>query len=276
MGVTLFVGPLVDEDGEEEYVEQGRALLADFNAKLEALGLPPYVDAAPTEDNSPFWSTMFGNACLGYLHVLLSSLQENEAEAIALNHFIDPTFFSIRYLPVDFPEPIECKLKGEDENVDEESLEDMIVFGSCQALVREIEQVAAWLEIPLDRFPIDYSGDGSEMEPTWARVIDELEENDARCMKLRWSPIDADGAMEQARAFCEMTGIPLDEFLTSITEEHGSLEAFINSQNEADITPEEKSASVIVALVNHYHAARMAIEHNLAFQIGGVASQAAE
>ncbi len=274
MGVVLYVSPLVDPDREDE----DRRKLRLVNERLRELGLPGYQDPVGDDANKPYWNAMFSNDSEGSLLELVAKIQDSGV--LTFRHFLDPSQHKISgYIPIDFPDPIvvnfaEQKSRkglgflrsffGKDDTKEHE--EDLWLVGSCQGLLREVEQLAELLEIPLERFPIDYSGDGEDEGDTWNAVIGELREENAKCMRTQWEQLTPESAEQQFKQFCEMTGVPYEKFRSEMIEEHGSITAFFEKGN-TDFD-EDRNSKVVWALVNHWHGCKLAIERGLLFGIG--------
>lgn len=254
MSITLFVGPLIDpEEENEEEIARLQAILDDLNAQLAAQELPSYREADPLPDGYEFWNVMFANEWMANLQAVLDTLRQDENAPVKLRHFVDPAEFSAHYFPVDFPEPLPSQIH-----------EDM-VYGSCQGLLREIEQLGEWLGIPLERFPMDFSGQGEEKGAEWTALYDELESQGAPFTALRWEGTDLETVMAQIHEFCEANGTDEDEFIKTLIEEHGSLEEYVESVRAEEPSDSENTMGVVFALVHYYHGLRYAIEHGMTF-----------
>lgn len=257
MSVTLFVGPLIDpEETNQQEIMRLQAILSDLNEQLAERGLPEYHELKALPEGHAFWNAIFSNQWLVNLHAFLDNLREDANAQLDLSHFVDPTAIGVHYFPVDFPEPLVS------------ILDDEMVYASCPRLLAEIEDVAQLLGIPLERFPIDFSGDGDEMGKSWTAVFNELDEQEAPCTRLSWAQSDMEGVLEQIHNFCEMTGTPEDDFKQSLINEHGSLEDYVESLNEDTPSDEENNMGLVFTLVNYYHGCKYAIENGLTFGMG--------
>lgn len=273
MGVVLYVSPIVDPDRGDEDVRKLRIV----NEGLSKRGLPRYQDPAPKEANEAFWNVTFKNSCEEYLHRLLAGVQDSGV--LTFRHFLDPGQHKISgYIPIDFPEPIVLNFAEEKSSKwdgfrrylfkkddPREHEEDLWLVGSCQGLLREIEEFAQIFEIPLERFPHRLKRPGEGKGETSSAVIRDLKEKNARCMRTQWDKLTDEVAEQQFRQFCEMTGVPYEKFRSEMIEEHGSIIAFFErSGTDSD---EEKISQAILALVHYWHGCRLAIDRGLLFGI---------
>ena len=257
MTVTLFVGPLIDpEEINPKEIERLQAILDDLNEQLAQRGLPAYHDLKPIPEGHAFWNALFSHQWMVNLHAFLDNLRDDENAQIDLSHFVDPAQSGVHYFPVDFPDPLPS-------SVDEE-----MVYASCQRLLAEIEDVAQLLGIPLERFPIDFSGDGEEMAKSWTEIYNELDQKEAPCTRLGWTQSDLESVLERIHHFCEATGASEEDFKQQLIDEHGSLEAYIESLNDESPTDEENNMGLVFTLVNYYHGCKHAIENKMTFGMG--------
>lgn len=254
MSVTLFVGPLIDPE-EENQQEIGRlqAILDDLNAQLAERGLPGYHDPEAAPEGYEFWNVMFANEWMANLQALLENIRADAQSQIKLRQFVDATEVGAHYFPVDFAEPLASKVA-----------EDM-VYGSCQALLREVEAVAQWLGVPLERFPMDFSGEFEDQGAQWAAIFEELEEQGAPFTHLTWGGADLEAVLAQIHEFCEATGADEESFKQSLIEEHGSLEEYVAAVNAEGPSDAENTMGAVFALVSYYQGCKYAIAHGLTF-----------
>lgn len=257
MSVTLFVGPLLDpEEINPKELQRYQAILDDLNGQLASRGLPPYCDPPTSDADAEEWTAMLSNQWIVNLHSLLDSLDHHQELGITLRHLVDPAEHGVHYFPIDFPDPIPSAADPD------------MLYASCHGLQRELEAIARWLAIPLERFAVDFSGDGLDKEEEWSAIYDDLAGQDALCTRLAWSSDDIDSVMEQIRDFCEDMGLNQEDYEQKLIEDYGSLEAYAEALNAENPSDEENNIALVFTLVNYYHGCRHAITHGLTFGIG--------
>lgn len=254
MSVTLFVGPLIDpEEENQQEIARLKAILDDLNAQLAERGLPAYRDPEAEPEGYEFWNVMFANEWMANLMALLDNVRADEQSQIKLRQFVDAGETGAHYFPIDFPEPLKSTVA-----------EDM-VYGSCQALLREVEALGEWLGVPLERFPMDFSGEFEDQGSKWAAIFEELEEQGAPFINLTWGGVSLEAVEDHIREICEATGADLDAFKQSLIEEYGSLEAYVEAMNAEGPSDAENTMGAVFALVSYYQGCKYAIAHGLTF-----------
>ena len=197
MSLNITVGLLADiEDEDEEVVEEELHFLEEVNTALRDRGLPEHHEPTEPPEDYQYWTVDVSNGDLEELLGLAVTVADGDAEQAAerFPHLVGTQ--CSYYLPLEIPEPLlfeieseeeeeeyelEAQTDDEEEGDDEDEEEFLIGVGSSLHLKDELAEVAKALNIPLDRFPIDYSGEGGSEE--WTRVFEEMRKGNERCME---------------------------------------------------------------------------------------------
>jgi len=206
MSLNISVGLLAGVDEEDEDVVQEELdFLQEVNEALREKGLAEHNEPLEIPEGFDYWNATVSNGALQELIDVAAKLAETEGHD-AVEKF--PHLVGAQcsyYLPVEMPEPLLFELEeldeddeGEDyeeEYDDEDNEEDMddgdeeggeeddeevlIAVGSSIRLMQELEQVAASIDLPVTRFPIDYSGEGGD--ENWDKIFSDLQSQNSRC-----------------------------------------------------------------------------------------------
>lgn len=196
MSLNITVGLLTDmEEDDAEIVQEEFHFLKEVNEALRERGLPEHVEPATLPEGFKSWNASVGSESLEDLLNLAISVAETQGREPAelFPHLVGAQ--CNYYLPIDLPEPLLFELEDEEadedydeefgmedeEESDEEDEEFLIGVGSSLLLKKELEAVAEATDLPLDRFPIDYSGEGGVY--AWDSVFAELQEQNAKCVE---------------------------------------------------------------------------------------------
>mgnify|MGYP001071818976 CR=1 FL=1 len=218
MTLNITVGLLSDIDEEdEEMVHEELHFLEEVNQALRERGLPEHHEPAEPPAGFQGWNASLDSADLEELLGLAVTLCNSDPET-ATQRF--PHLVGTQcsyYLPIDVPEPLVFEIDEEDdegENYDmefeseaddddeqddesalaeddeqdvlfgdEEEDEDYLIgVGSSLKLKHELEEIARAIDLPVDSFPVDYSGEGGSEQ--WQGILSELREKKARCAEV--------------------------------------------------------------------------------------------
>ena len=200
MTLNITVGLLSDIDEEdEEVVHEEMHFLEEVNNALRERGLPEHHEPVEPPEGYEGWNATISSSDLEELLGLAVTVCNSNAEEASerFPHLVGTQ--CSYFLPVDLPEPLLFEIEedeeeepydeefnAEDEEEGDEELDEdedyLIGVGSAVQLKNELETIAKVMDVPLDAFPVDFSGEAGADE--WDGVFEELRRKGAKSAEV--------------------------------------------------------------------------------------------